>query len=72
MTVFACARNDSLLLNWMRGTPGIDAPVLEKELVAGKSFEQMLGHETVTTGVAGPEIADEIVGEIGGSFRRHH
>ena len=41
-------------------------------LVAGKSPQRMLGHEPVATGVAGPEIADDIVGNKGGSLRRHH
>ena len=41
-------------------------------LVVGRPFERMLGDEAVTAGIAGPEIADEIVGEEGGSFRGHH
>ena len=40
--------------------------------VAGEPLDRMLGHETVTAGVAGPEIADHVVGEVGGSFRGHH
>jgi hypothetical protein len=40
--------------------------------VAGKPLERMLGHEAVTAGVAGPEIADDVVGNIGGGFRGHH
>ena len=32
----------------------------------------MLGHETVTAGIAGPEIADHVVVKVGGSFRCHH
>jgi hypothetical protein len=32
----------------------------------------MLGHETVTAGIAGPEIADDVVGKKSRSFRSHH
>ena len=32
----------------------------------------MLGHEAVTAGIAGPEIADDVVGKKSGSFRSHH
>ena len=32
----------------------------------------MFGHESVTAGVAGPEIADDVIVEVGGSFRSHH
>src|SRR6266850_6450605 len=41
-------------------------------LVAGQSPERMLGHKTVTAGIAGPEIADDVVGNKSGSFRSHH
>ena len=42
------------------------------DLIAGKSLERVLGHETVTAGIAGPEIADDVVGQISGRFCRHH
>jgi len=32
----------------------------------------MLGHKAVTTGVAGPEIADDVVRQVGGRFGSHH
>ena len=32
----------------------------------------MLGHESVTAGIAGPEIADDVIGDESGSFRGHH
>src|SRR5271155_4307354 len=32
----------------------------------------MLGHETVAAGIAGPEIADDVVGKIGRRFRGYH
>ena len=41
-------------------------------LVTGKSFERMLGHKTVTASIAGPEIADHVVGNVSGCFRGHH
>ena len=40
--------------------------------VTGEPLDRMLGHESVTAGVAGPEITDHVVVEIGGSFRCHH
>ena len=40
--------------------------------VAGKSLDRMLGHEAVTAGIAGPEIADDVIGKISRSFRSYH
>ena len=42
-------------------------------LVATKAFvDRMSGDEAIAAGVAGPEIADDVVGDIGGRFRGHH
>ena len=43
-----------------------------KALVAGKPLERVLGDKTIAAGVAGPEIADDVVGNIGGRFRSDH
>ena len=40
--------------------------------ITGEPLDRMFGHEAVTAGVAGPEIADHVVVEVGGSFRSHH
>ena len=40
--------------------------------VAGEPLERMLGHEAIAAGIAGPEIADDVVGNISGSFRGDH
>src|ERR1700691_4342405 len=65
--------------NWFRKTRyriGFKIERLWKSVagtsVTGKALDRMLGHESVTAGIAGPEIADEIVGKIGGSFRGYH
>jgi len=42
------------------------------ESITSKPLDRMFGHEAVTAGVAGPEIADHVVVEVGGSFRCHH
>ena len=42
--------------------------ILQREvwnLVADRMLERMLGYKAVPACIAGPEIADEIVGEIG-------
>ena len=44
----------------------------ELNLVADRTLERMLGHKTVPACIAGPEIADEIVGQIGRSLRGYH
>jgi hypothetical protein len=43
-----------------------------KDSVAHEPFHRMFGYETVTTGVAGPEIADQMVVQVGGCFRGYH
>ena len=50
----------------------IRSETVPRRSVAGKSPQRVLGHETITAGIAGPEIADDVVGQIGGRFRRHH
>jgi hypothetical protein len=35
------------------------------ELVTDQTLERMLGYKTITASVAGPEIADDVVGKIG-------
>src|SRR6478735_3506125 len=40
--------------------------------IAGEPLDRMFGHETVTAGIAGPEIADDGVVEVGRSLRRDH
>src|SRR3954453_9836695 len=34
--------------------------------------DRMLGHKTITASVAGPQIAHNVIGEIGGRFRSYH
>ena|ERR1017187_8147476 len=51
---------------WLARRPGLQT------LVAGKPPQCVLGHETVAAGIAGPEIADDVVGNVGGSFRGYH
>ena len=40
--------------------------------VTREPLDGMPGHEAVTAGVAGPEIADYVIVEVGGSFSSHH
>ena len=40
--------------------------------ITGEPLDRMLGHESVTAGVAGPEIANHVIVEISGSFRCYH
>ena len=53
---------------WARGDI---APTIDQS-ITGEPLDRMLGHEAVTAGVAGPEIADHVVVQVGGSFRSHH
>jgi hypothetical protein len=48
------------------------ATTSSKRSIAGKSLERVLGHETIAAGIAGPEIADDVIEEISGSFGSHH
>jgi hypothetical protein len=34
-------------------------------LVADQTVERMLGYKAITAGIAGPEIADDVVSQIG-------
>ena len=40
--------------------------------VTGEPLDGMFGYESVTAGVASPEIADEVLVQVGGRFRGHH
>ena len=55
-----------------RAPIGRAATLLRDESVTGEPLDRMFGHETVTTGVAGPEIADQFVVQIGRRFRGDH
>ena len=55
--------------DWARGDI---ASTIVQESVTGEPLDRMLGHETVTAGVAGPEVADHVIVEVGGSFRCYH
>jgi hypothetical protein len=43
-----------------------------KNSVTHEPLHRMFGYETVTTGIAGPEITDHVVVQVGGSFRGYH
>src|SRR3981081_1673140 len=45
---------------------------MQSSLVAGKAPKRMLGYESVTTGIASPEIADDVVGHESRSLRSYH
>ena len=38
---------------------------MRANLIAGETLERMLGHKTIAAGIAGPEIADNVVTQIG-------
>src|SRR6202047_2238024 len=40
--------------------------------VADEPLDRMFGYESVTAGVTGPEVADEVLVQVGGRFRGHH
>src|SRR5258708_5091955 len=54
------------------GRPSTTLSLRDHALVTGKPPQRVLGYETVTTGIAGPEIADDVVGNVGGSFGSYH
>ena len=41
-------------------------------LVTGEPLHRMLGDEAITAGIAGPEIRDHVIVEVGGRFRGYH
>ena len=45
--------------------PPVGKPKNEWNLVTNQTLERMLGYKTVAAGVAGPEIADDVVGQVG-------
>ena len=55
-----------------QGLAGRAATFRRADLITSVAPERVLGHETVTASVARPEIADEIIVQIGGGFGRHH
>jgi hypothetical protein len=48
------------------------AEIASNNSITGKSPQRVFGHETVTAGIAGPQIADDVVGKISGGFRGYH
>jgi hypothetical protein len=51
---------------------GEDDASLAFESAAGESCQRVPGYESVTAGIAGPEIADDIFGNISRRFCGHH